>query len=96
MEVKNKNVELDNLEKLTKKYVKDDKHTVLRHALSKTPMTQVLGVLEAENVIEHNFSIENKTLAVTNQKQSGRCWIFAGLNVLREIVAKKLNLDKFE
>ena len=96
MEIKNKNINVEELDKLTKKYLKDDKHTVLRHALSKDPMTNVLSVLEAENVIEQKFSVENKTLRVCNQKQSGRCWIFAGLNVLREIVAKELKLDDFE
>lgn len=33
---------------------------------------------------------------VCNQKQSGRCWIFAGLNILREIIGKKLNVEQFE
>lgn len=42
------------------------------------------------------FSIDLKTMPVTNQKSSGRCWIFAGLNVLREIVAKKCQIAQFE
>lgn len=32
----------------------------------------------------------------TNQKSSGRCWIFAGLNVLREIVGKRCGIESFE
>ena len=35
-------------------------------------------------------------MTATNQKNSGRCWIFAALNVLREIVAKKCNIKEFE
>lgn len=35
-------------------------------------------------------------MPVTNQKASGRCWIFSALNVLREVTAKKCNLEKFE
>ena len=31
-----------------------------------------------------------------HQKQSGRCWIFAGLNFLREIIGKKYNIENFE
>ncbi len=42
------------------------------------------------------FSNEIKTLPVANQKASGRCWIFAGLNVLRELVANKYQLTSFE
>ncbi len=33
---------------------------------------------------------------VTNQKQSGRCWMFAALNCMRFRVMKKLNLEDFE
>ena len=29
------------------------------------------------------FSDEIEAMSVTNQKKSGRCWIFAGMNVLR-------------
>ena len=42
------------------------------------------------------FSINLKTLPVTDQKSSGRCWIFAGCNVIREAIAKKYNLEEFE
>lgn len=42
------------------------------------------------------FSIDIKTMASTNQKSSGRCWLFAATNVLREKVAKEKNLESFE
>ena len=42
------------------------------------------------------FNHELKTLPVTNQKSSGRCWLFAALNLFREIANKKLNMEKFE
>lgn len=35
------------------------------------------------------FSDETKTQSITDQKQSGRCWMFSGLNVLRADFAKK-------
>ena len=96
MSIRQSNIELDLLEKQTKKYERDNKQTVLRHALSNAPYSDVLHVLEEENIIEQKFSIENKTLPITNQLRSGRCWIFAGLNVLREIIAKELKLKDFE
>ncbi|HET9015809.1 MAG TPA: C1 family peptidase, partial [Thermomicrobiaceae bacterium] len=34
--------------------------------------------------------------AVTNQKQSGRCWMFAGLNLLRVAAMKKMQTKEFE
>ena len=45
---------------------------------------------------QRTFSHVVKTPEITNQKQSGRCWMFAGLNVLRVEALKKLNVDQFE
>ena len=46
--------------------------------------------------MKHTFSIDIKTLPAANQERSGRCWLFAATNVLRERIANRLNLDKFE
>jgi bleomycin hydrolase len=42
------------------------------------------------------FTKEIKTGKITNQEQSGRCWLFGGLNVLRPEILKKYNMDNFE
>ena len=41
--------------------------------------------LDREILRRHNqvFSHKIKTKGVTNQKRSGRCWLFAGLNIMR-------------
>ncbi len=44
----------------------------------------------------HQFSISLEQGNMTNQKQSGRCWMFAALNTMRFAVMKKLDLDTFE
>ncbi len=44
----------------------------------------------------HEFSINIKQGEITNQKASGRCWMFAALNVMRFEVMQKLNLETFE
>lgn len=89
---------LDNeaTEKIMNDYVSDEKNGIIRRALSGNTLSSVVFETSSIPSVEMNFSTEVKTMAVCNQKQSGRCWIFAGLNVLREIVAKKLNLEKFE
>ena len=46
--------------------------------------------------INHQFSISIPTGDITNQKQSGRCWMFAGLNFLRLEVMKNLNMKTME
>ncbi|MCF0115030.1 MAG: hypothetical protein HUJ56_06720, partial [Erysipelotrichaceae bacterium] len=42
-----------------------------------------------------DFNIVVPTTKITNQKQSGRCWMFAVMNMLRERTIKKLNVEDF-
>ena len=46
--------------------------------------------------MDDSFSCKLDDWAVTNQKKSGRCWIFAGTNLLRVGAMKKMNLKEFE
>jgi bleomycin hydrolase len=43
-----------------------------------------------------HYSHKIKTEGITDQKSSGRCWLFASLNVLRPAVIERHNLDGFE
>ncbi len=45
--------------------------------------------------LNRTFSIEIPTDNVTDQKQSGRCWLFAALNVLRHKFAKQYHAKNF-
>ena len=45
---------------------------------------------------DHTFSHLLDDWAVTHQKKSGRCWMFAGLNLFRVGAMKKMNLKEFE
>jgi bleomycin hydrolase len=54
--------------------------------------------LNRDVVRQHNeiFSHKIETKGITNQKSSGRCWLFAGLNIFRPKVIEKNNLESFE
>ena len=60
------------------------------------------GVLEAatdykgQRSLPRDFSIELKQGSITNQRCSGRCWMFASLNTLRYELMHTWNLDDFE
>ena len=45
---------------------------------------------------DHTFSTLLDDWGVTNQKQTGRCWMFAGLNLLRFAARKTLDVKEFE
>ncbi|XP_076181772.1 bleomycin hydrolase isoform X1 [Ptiloglossa arizonensis] len=49
---------------------------------------------ESQHVFTHKIETEGKP--ITNQKTSGRCWIFSVLNVIRTTFIKQYNLDEFE
>ena len=61
-----------------------------------------VGVLEAatdykgQRSLPRDFSIELKQGSITNQRRSGRCWMFASLNTLRYELMHKWGLDDFE
>jgi len=84
------------LKTLKTKYEAKPKHQVLKRVLYQSDLSDIFAKQEEAKNTHFLFSDEIKTLAVANQKQTGRCWIFAGLNVLREIVAKKFGLKEFE
>lgn len=65
-------------------------------ALSKTDINAVSYVPAAAWKMRHTFSVEIPTMKATQQAHSGRCWLFAATNVLRENVAGALNLEQFE
>ena len=44
------------------------------------------------DVFNHKVDVKG----ITDQASSGRCWLFAGLNILRPAVIKKHNLSEFE
>ena len=65
-------------------------------ALSRTELDSVAFVGKSAGALRHKFSIAIETMKVTDQKSSGRCWLFAATNVLRERIAQEKNLEQFE
>ncbi|MBQ9407928.1 MAG: C1 family peptidase [Clostridia bacterium] len=65
-------------------------------AMGKHPLEEIIFDQKKADEGQFLFNHELKTLPVTNQKSSGRCWLFAALNLFREIANKKLNMEKFE
>lgn len=86
----------DTLNELKKNYAENNKNTIIRHALSVEPISSLVNDQKNIGQVQQVFNITVKTMDVCDQKASGRCWIFAGLNILREIIGKKCNIDNFE
>ncbi len=74
----------------------DPHTTALRNAIVKNGIQNVALSQRSAIEIQPTFSHEIETGPITNQQRSGRCWIFAGLNTLRVIMARKHNLKDVE
>ena len=91
-----KDITFENLNKYEESFNNNKSYKILKNALSKNNLTDVIYDNSSNERNIFKFEEEIKTLSVCDQKASGRCWIFAGLNVLREIANKKINAAEFE
>ncbi|GHS86067.1 aminopeptidase [Bacteroidia bacterium] len=51
---------------------------------------------DLQSQIDHLFKYRVGVKGITNQKSSGRCWMFTSMNVLRPSVMAKYSIDKFD
>ncbi|MBU1143464.1 MAG: C1 family peptidase [Firmicutes bacterium] len=91
-----KKISYEDLVKYQKNYDEKPVQNALRRVLMKNELSTLFDKQEQKSLTQFKFSHEIKTLPVTYQKQSGRCWIFAGLNLLREMIANKYDIKDFE
>lgn len=89
-------IDKDYLKKLEEKTLNDPVKQVLQRVLVKSKAQDIASVLEQSQHTQFNFSIDIKTPKITQQNQSGRCWIFSGLNFLRVHTMNKLNVEEIE
>jgi len=89
-----KSIKIDSLNEMKKDYLNEKGNTVIRHSLSKTKLDDMVYSSDISDASNFTFSTDIKTMPVTNQKQSGRCWIFSASNLLREAIANKLHIEK--
>ena len=74
----------------------DPRNRVALNAVTKTPVKNVAMNRAAVVRQNHTFSHVVKAGASTSQNSSGRCWMFAGLNLFRTTAAQNMNLEDFE
>lgn len=67
----------------------------LKNALNSNPINVLAANSENLAMIDTHFSDQVKTKGRTNQKSSGRCWLFSGLNVLRAKMIDRHDLGSF-
>ena len=87
---------MQNIETFRKGFEADPSARTLGAVMAKTEISELACIPMNAAKLEGGFTIDLKTRGITAQEKSGRCWMFAAMNILREIAAEKLKLDEFE
>lgn len=91
-----RNLTAEQLELFEKEFASRPAYRVMQNAVTKTPINDLALDRQVVTGLDHTVSHLLDDWKVTNQKKSGRCWLFAGLNLLRAGAAEKLDVKDFE
>ncbi|WPC19676.1 C1 family peptidase [Pediococcus inopinatus] len=92
----NNSISKEQIARYAKNYNEQNKSKVLERAVTKNGILATSEGLRGGADFSPVFSIDLKTGAVANQKQSGRCWMFAALNTMRHHLSDEFKLKDFE
>ena len=82
------------LKEIRASYTEDAADRAARNAMAQTPIATLATNADNLAMIDTNFSHRVKTKGITDQQQSGRCWLFTGLNVLRAQMIEEYDLGE--
>lgn len=87
-------VSLNSVQQYQKEFEKVKQYKVLQGVLRKSNLQNVSANENSLNKLpfKFNYALEEE-VKITDQHHSGRCWIFAGLNVMRHAMIKQYKLD---
>jgi len=95
-QLQSQTLSMDDIKNMSTALQNNTEKTALTNAISNNAIKKL--AVNRENVGQVNFYINTKveTKGISNQKSSGRCWMYTGLNVLRAKVIEKYQLDDFQ
>jgi bleomycin hydrolase len=77
-------------------FASKDQYKILQNAITTVSIRDLAWERDIVLDDEHVFSIQLDKWAATNQGGSGRCWMFAAMNLFRGGAIDKLNVGDFE
>lgn len=90
------NITNDMLQKMENSFKANKANKIAMNATAKNGIIESAENESALKKLVHEYSIQIESGDITNQKKSGRCWMFAALNVMRCEIMEKLNLETME
>lgn len=95
-QTKNGGISEDMLGRIRQGYTGTPEQKAVKNALASNSIATLAINGENLSMIDTHFSHRVPTKGITNQKSSGRCWLFTGLNVLRAKMIAKYDLPGLE
>ncbi|MBO4936023.1 MAG: C1 family peptidase [Alistipes sp.] len=95
-QTKSGGIDAEMLEQLRKGYTGTPEQRAVKNALASTSIAFLSINGDNLAMCDTHFSHRVKTKGITDQKSSGRCWLFTGLNVLRAKMIDKHDLREME
>ena len=95
-QTKNGGISEDMLGRIRQGYTGTPEQKAVKNALASNSIATLAVNSENLSMIDTHFSHQVKTKGITDQKSSGRCWLFTGLNVLRAKMIAKHDMLEFE
>lgn len=89
-------IKLTDIERFDGSFHSDKAHIVAMNAVTSNGLQASAKRWQAPSSGIHQYSIHLDIRGITNQKSSGRCWMFAALNCMRFRIIHALDLDGFE
>lgn len=89
-------IDKSTIEKIRSSVVIDGETKALMNAISNNDIKKLALSRDNLGKINSYFSDKIDIKGISDQKSSGRCWLFTGLNMLRIKVIEKYNLEDFE
>ena len=77
------------LQQMERQYAAQPTNKALRNAIASNAIDNLTKNQDNAGALDTYFSIETKKQSIHDQKSSGRCWMFSGLNVLRANFAQR-------
>jgi bleomycin hydrolase len=84
------------IDRMRKEFESDSSARVAQNAVTSNNLSSVTLRRDLVQEIDFTFSTKLDEWKATNQKSSGRCWLFATLNLFRPGTMKKMNVKEFE
>jgi len=75
---------------------KAENDIAIRNALTNNDIRNLALNRDVVGKETHDFKYKVKVKGITDQKSSGRCWMFTGLNILRPQLIDEKKLSNFE